>query len=195
MDDALKRLVELDSRIWRLGLTQGQVDSWLDQFDGECEDASDERGLALYLLANLMFFGLAEIRILCASLFRDHYLRRATTEYRIAHGDTVDLGQIGAHVDNELQSTRFVGLGTQPRAGRISSTTSGQATSLSSRSSVRQPTCCMARTQTPPPCDASCWSMTCAVRAVRRSRWEILWSPKYVPTFRTRVFLNLASTT
>jgi hypothetical protein len=117
MDDALKRLVELDSRIWRLGLTQGQVDSWLDQFDGECEDASDERGLALYLLANLMFFGLAEIRILCASLFRDHYLRRATTEYRIAHGDTVDLGQIGAHVDNELQSTRFVGLGNPAESG------------------------------------------------------------------------------
>jgi hypothetical protein len=76
-----------------------------------------ERLHALHLLASVSYFGLREIRVLLRSMFRDLYRYPIVQQLRQDLGNTTDAAEIGRRFDEELQATRFIGMGNPAESG------------------------------------------------------------------------------
>lgn len=71
-EQELKKQIMLTSLvIWKDALTDQEIERWLSNFCGEVFDANYERQLALWLLANFVYYNDQEVKHLCRTLFRD----------------------------------------------------------------------------------------------------------------------------
>jgi hypothetical protein len=86
---------------------------WLSNFE------ENERLCCIYLLSKFMFFGQDEIRELLVSLYRDKFKYGIVSAFRKANADTTDLAVIDRGFHDELQRTRFVGLGKASESGSM----------------------------------------------------------------------------
>lgn len=57
--------------VWKKQLDQTDIDAWLGNFKGEVFDESYEKHIALWLLANFVFYNDDEVKHLCRTLYRD----------------------------------------------------------------------------------------------------------------------------
>jgi hypothetical protein len=117
--DLIRRLKMLSERLWEGRCKSPDIDAWLNNFDGRCcgGDSEKERLHALYLLAHVSYFGLPEIRVLLRAMFRDLFRYPIVQALRRELGGTKDAELIGQRFDEELQATRFVGMGNPAESG------------------------------------------------------------------------------
>jgi hypothetical protein len=101
---------------WRDGIDL--TDEWLSNFSsGDDITIEKERINMLYLLSKFMYFGNEEIRQLLCSLYRDLFKYPIIESIRRANHDTTDIDFINAQFQNELESTRFLGVGNPSESG------------------------------------------------------------------------------
>lgn len=112
------RITVLNERAWENRLTWPHVVRWLENFDGSSGiDSQVERLHALYLLAQFMYFGSREIRVLLRATYRDLFYSPLVQEVRQNLGSSRDLSSIYSAIQAELQATRFLGVGNPSESG------------------------------------------------------------------------------
>jgi len=118
-EDLIRRLKMLSERLWEGRCKRPDIDAWLNNFDGRhCGgDSEKERLHALHLLAHVSYFGLPEIRVLLRAMYRDLFRYPIVQKLRRDLGGTTDTEEIGRRFSEELQSTRFVGMGNPAESG------------------------------------------------------------------------------
>jgi hypothetical protein len=118
-EDLIQRVKTLSERLWEGRCKAPDIDAWLSNFDGRhCGgDRELERLHALHLLAHVSYFGLHEIRVLLRAMFRDLYRYPIVQELRRELGGTTDAAEIASRFSEELQATRFVGMGNPAESG------------------------------------------------------------------------------
>lgn len=113
-----KRITILNERSWEGRINQNIIDDWLGNFDGKSGLSVDVEQLhALYLLAQFMYFGNREIRVLLRSIYNDLFLAPLVQEVRSKTGYTRDTAVLERGVINELKKTRFLGVGNPSESG------------------------------------------------------------------------------
>jgi hypothetical protein len=116
--DALTRKIKtLNETIWENRVPEPLIREWLDNFDGRAGDRDKERLHALFILSNVIYFGSRQMRELLKALYRDLYRYRIVEFIRRNNGDTVDEAFIGRAFVDELQKTRFLGVGNPSESG------------------------------------------------------------------------------
>lgn len=76
-EEELKKQIMLTSVIvWHRELTDKDLEAWLSNFTGQAFDRKYERQIALWLLANFVYYNDAEVKHLCKTLYKDfvHYM-------------------------------------------------------------------------------------------------------------------------
>lgn len=94
-----------------------QILQWLDNFQGEVVDKKVEQLYALYALSRYMYFGRRLVREMLRSLYRDHFEAPLKQKIRRANGNTKDFDLIQRLYNDELFSTRFLGIGNPAESG------------------------------------------------------------------------------
>ena len=73
VEDLLKQIMLTSETIWKgEKLSRHDVDAWLENFTGDVFEVAYERKLALWLLANFVYFNSDEVKHLCKILYRDY---------------------------------------------------------------------------------------------------------------------------
>lgn len=116
-DELLDRLDVLSANVWDNAITRVDVENWLRNYDGSELSAEDEQLNALHLLANFNLFGIAEVRELLRSIYRDLYRYPIIQEIRKRNSGTTDPRIISVEWTAELNSTRFLGMGNPSESG------------------------------------------------------------------------------
>jgi hypothetical protein len=71
-EDELIKQIRLTSEIvWKKNLSKIDINEWLSNFRGEVFEKSYEDQLALWLLANFVFYNEEEVKHLCKTMYRD----------------------------------------------------------------------------------------------------------------------------
>jgi hypothetical protein len=107
----LKKLIMLTSQtVWKREITVKDIDKWLDNFTGEVLSKDEENVLALWLLANFVYYNEDEVRHLCRVLMKD-----------FIHKMLIDVNTQQDEVDKKLSEiiskTRFLLLGKPSESG------------------------------------------------------------------------------
>lgn len=99
--------------IWNNKISHDQVDSWLDNFKGVVYDVKYERKLALWLLANFVFYNHDEVKHLCNVLYRKFLHTMLVDLYKN------DITNIERGIESILHSSRFYFLGSPGESGSL----------------------------------------------------------------------------
>lgn len=75
-EELFRQIMLTIESVWGSRLSSKDIEKWLSNFDGSVFSLDYERRLALYLLANFVYYNEAEVRHLCRTLFSDyiHYM-------------------------------------------------------------------------------------------------------------------------
>lgn len=113
-----RRITILNSALWEDRVSWPLVERWLENFDGRSGHSCEvERLHALYVLAQFLYYGSTEIRVLLRAQYRDLFLIPLIQEVRKGSGDTRNLDVIRARLSEELSRTRFLGVGNPSESG------------------------------------------------------------------------------
>ena len=113
-----QRITVLSERVWEGRNRWPDVQAWLENFDGRSgRDPKIEQLHALFLLSQFLFIGSTETRVLLQAVYRDLFMIPLIQEVREALAGSRDLGAVTAHLQAELQKTRFLGVGNPSESG------------------------------------------------------------------------------
>jgi hypothetical protein len=100
----LNKQIRLTSEIvWKKKLDKKDIDEWLTNFQGHVFPKEYEEQLALWLLANFVFYNEDEVKHLCKTLYRD-YIHKLITQESPSNS-------ISENYKNVLHRSRFYSLG------------------------------------------------------------------------------------
>ena len=115
----LKKIQVLNETVWENRATKPELDSWLNNFN-DGDHTAKQRLHAMHLLANFMYFGsqptnagASEKRSFTVTIYKYPIVARI----RKSNSDTTDTRLIDALFEQELSSTRFVGVGNPSESG------------------------------------------------------------------------------
>ncbi len=111
-DRLISKIKVLNETIWEQRAGRQQVEEWLSNFG-----PGEERLHALWLLSQFMYFGSREMRELLRALFRDLVKYPIVASIRQARSNTRDHVALGEAFSEELQHTRFLGMGNPSESG------------------------------------------------------------------------------
>lgn len=118
MRDELEGVIKVLVRhAWDDELRWPEISKWLDNFKGEVVSEQEEHLYVLYVLTRFMYFGRRQVREMLRSLYRDHFEAPLKQFIRKENGDTQNLGLIHQRYYEELESTRFLGVGNPAESG------------------------------------------------------------------------------
>ncbi|MDP2200829.1 MAG: hypothetical protein Q8K07_02330 [Methylicorpusculum sp.] len=118
LKDFLKKRIMVLSGQWENRVDWALVESWLDNFNGASgEDVETEQLHALYLLSQFMYFGNREVKVLLRALYRDLFYIPLIQEIRNNNSGIRDQTVLTKLVENELNATRFLGVGNPSESG------------------------------------------------------------------------------
>ncbi len=107
----LKRQIMLTSEIvWQHELTDMDIENWLSNFKEEVFKIEYERRLALWLLANFVYYNDDEVRHLCKTLYHD-FIHRMLVDKKGIDSDIED------SIKGILNTSRFYYLGRPGESG------------------------------------------------------------------------------
>lgn len=112
------RVIVLSERAWENRVKWDLVERWMANFTGRSGlDVEEERIHALYLLSQFLYFGSREIRVLLKAIYRDLFLLPLIQEVRTNNGHTRDANVLRILMAEELDKTRFLGVGNPSESG------------------------------------------------------------------------------
>jgi len=119
LNDRLKqKIYAYFQTIWREKWSEGIDSQWLSNFEDLDDDTREKEKInMLYLLSKFMYFGNSEVRQLLLALYRDLFKYPIIASIRKRNGDTRDLHLIEAEFKQELNATRFLGVGNPSESG------------------------------------------------------------------------------
>lgn len=119
IEDLLSKIKKLNETLWEDRVRKPRIDRWLNNFnDGMCSiDKDKQKECALYLLSNFLFYDDKLVRVLLRSLYEDLFRRPIIHEIRRSNNDTLDHAFITSKFNEELDRTRFLGLGNPSESG------------------------------------------------------------------------------
>ena len=120
-DDLMRKIKMLSDTLWSGNqIKEGKIKVWLDNFKGETGiDKKEERLHALFVLSHFLFFGLPEFRELLQVIYRDLYLYPIIQDIRAENGNTKHYADISGLVEEELNASRFIGMGRPSESGSM----------------------------------------------------------------------------
>ena len=117
VDALYEKIMSLNELVWEGRADRPAVDLWLEGFRGECTSEYDERKHALYLLSKFLYFGQTQVRQLLRSMFQDLIRHHLSAEVREGLTDKNDFAAVHQGFLEEMDRTRFVGLGKPAESG------------------------------------------------------------------------------
>jgi hypothetical protein len=111
------RIRTLIGHAWDSEITWPEVVAWLENFRGSSLSQDRERLYAIFSLTRFMYFGKRLIREMLRSLYRDHFESPLLQRIRRNLRDTKDTALIRRMYQQELKSTRFIGVGNPSESG------------------------------------------------------------------------------
>lgn len=115
--DLESRLRVLVEHAWDREVTWPQMVAWADNFVGEATDPQTERDHALFALSRFIYFCKRLVREMLKSLYRDHFEAPLVQRIRRNYNYTKDAGLLRRVYKEELESTRFIGVGNPSESG------------------------------------------------------------------------------
>ena len=117
-DDNLHgKVKDLNEYVWENRAKRPAVNLWLDNFTGEYMCETIERNQALYLLSKFLYFGQNEVRQLLRSMFKDLIRHHLSVKIRSSLPQKNDFEAIHDAFLDEIDQTRFLGLGNPAESG------------------------------------------------------------------------------
>lgn len=117
-DKLMSKIYAYYQTIWKEKWREGIDLEWLSNFDDIDEEKLDKEKInMLYLLSKFMYFGNDELRQLLISLYRDLFKYPIIASIRKTNGDTTDATFINMKFLDELEATRFLGIGNPSESG------------------------------------------------------------------------------
>jgi hypothetical protein len=110
--DYLQQVEILNSTLWEYKAMYPRINEWLNNFKEE-----KEKDYALYMLSRLMYFNANNIRYLLRALYRDLFRYPIIKKIRERNNNTIDEGVIEKAFQEELKTTRFLGVGNPSESG------------------------------------------------------------------------------
>lgn len=111
--EELYRIIMLKSAlIWDNRLSKPLVEKWLSNFDGRIFDKQYEQRLALWLLANFVYYNEKEVRHLCKTLYRE-YVHQITLQIK----SELSSSDLNSKLREKLMESRFYHLGKPGESG------------------------------------------------------------------------------
>jgi len=111
------KIKTLSETIWENKSKRPQVDNWLENFANETNNSLSESLHALYLLSQFMYFGIREFRELLKALYRDMFKYPIVESIRKTNNNTTNIDLMSKAFKDELDKTRFLGVGNPSESG------------------------------------------------------------------------------
>ena len=119
-DKLMTKVKILNETAWSgAAISEPKIDDWLDNFKGERFPQDQEQLHALYLLGHFLYYGVPEFRELLRVLYRDLYLYPIIQKHRTQNDNTRQFESISPLVQNDLNHTRFIGMGRASESGAM----------------------------------------------------------------------------
>lgn len=119
VDKLWSKIKKLNEILWEDRVPKPRIDDWLSNFeDDRCGiDVEKQRECALYLLSNFLFYNEKLVRVLLKSLYEDLFRRPIIHKIRENNNNTLDHKLIAQGLSEEIEKTRFLGLGNPSESG------------------------------------------------------------------------------
>lgn len=114
LDRTLRTLVE---HAWEREVTWSQIQAWSANFTGETASIDVEREHSLIALSRFIYFGKRLVREMLRALYRDHFEAPLIQRARRNSQHTRDSVMLRSNFAQELNSTRFIGVGNPSESG------------------------------------------------------------------------------
>jgi hypothetical protein len=112
-----KKLEVLVMHAWDQEIRQPEINAWSQNFDGRYCDSSLERRYSLFMLTKFIYFSKRLVREMLKSLYRDQFQGPLRRRLRKNLNNTRDSALIDRLYFDELNSTRFIGVGNPSESG------------------------------------------------------------------------------
>ena len=113
----LEKIKKLNELLWENRVPLPSVQQWLDNFKGERNGQAIEQAHALYILSKFLYFGQTEVRVLLHTMFQDLVRHHLAVQVRSRVHDKDDFQAVHRELVNELNKTRFLGIGNPSESG------------------------------------------------------------------------------
>jgi hypothetical protein len=110
-EELLKQIMLTVDTVWGNKISMNEIERWLQNFKGLFFPINYERRLALYLLANFVYYNEAEVRHLCKTLFNDFL------HSMLLHDGSTDLSNMEIQLDSIVRTSAFCPLGKPGESG------------------------------------------------------------------------------
>lgn len=115
--EKLKKTIKvLREEAWEVDVNWQTVETWLSNFTGQVEDVKVEHLHSLYLLSRFNYFGQRLIREMLLSAYRDH-VRAPLIQLIRREKPSLNSDEVKSLYDQQLDETRFVGMGNPSESG------------------------------------------------------------------------------
>lgn len=114
IDRTLRTLAE---HAWEREVTWSHIQAWIENFTGKVTSVDIERDHGLFALTRFTYFGKRLVREMLRSLYRDYFEAPLIQRARRNCSNTRDTTVLKAHYKQELNSTRFIGIGNPSESG------------------------------------------------------------------------------
>lgn len=108
---------ELINHAWDDEVKWSEIQDWVTNFRGTYHPKDLEQLHAIFSITQYMYFGRRLVREMLKSLFRDHFCSPIKQRIRRNFNNTLDFKLIAKLFDQELRSTRFIGVGNPSESG------------------------------------------------------------------------------
>ncbi|NOS94390.1 MAG: hypothetical protein HOP30_20950 [Cyclobacteriaceae bacterium] len=117
-DVLLRKVFAYYDTIWMDRRIEGIHESWIENFThADKEEQAKERLNAIYLLTKFMYFGNIELRELLKCLYRDLFKYEIVKKIRQSNQNTHDSDLLENSFFEQLEQTRFLGVGNPSESG------------------------------------------------------------------------------
>ena len=117
-DELYEKVKTLNELIWERKANRAAVELWLNNFTGESMPIGEERDHALYLLTKFLYLGQREVNELLRTMFQTLFQHRLLVKVRSGLPDRGDFSAIHQGFLEELENTRFLGIGSPSESGQ-----------------------------------------------------------------------------
>lgn len=114
IERTLRTLVD---HAWDREVTWGQIKAWSENFTGATTSQDDEQRHGLIALTRFLYFGKRQVREMLKSLYRDHFEAPLIQRIRRNCNNTKDIPTLRRQYNQELSTTRFIGVGNPSESG------------------------------------------------------------------------------
>lgn len=112
-----KKMQILATHAWDDELRWPQIVAWLNNFRGEVFSVDEEKLYGIFLLSRFIYFSRKMTREMLKSLYRDMFCSPLCQRIRRNIGGNRDGALVKKLYEQELQSTRFIGMGNPSESG------------------------------------------------------------------------------